>query len=585
MLVRKPGRPLSGACPHKAGVPCTCSNLITAALPRKRKAPCRECKPSQSSEADVNTTATSPTDRRARKVAYRQQSITAASGQPGISTVPESTPNSSSSSISPELSAMGEGRPFVFSPYALQAPVQSPSQFEHPLEPLPQPGPAQYAFGANPMAYQPTNLNQPPFAPSNVCVPNGMQNQEMQNQEMQDRAMQNYAMYMYQAHNYAMYQAQNRVMQYPPPQSPSYLSLQECTQPQFPGPTYAPTNPFVYPALSATGPTNVPTSGPAPTAPASNLTNGFTTADLTLPATSPLANNPTSGPAPTAPASDLTNGFTTADLTLPATTSPAPTALANDPTSGLATTAPASDLTNGFTTADLTNGLTMADLTNGLTMADLALPATTALANDPTWPEEDPLFDPALLSPETDPFCEPVLGITEPLSPEEMEKILQEFTQGRSRASKLRDLRDLRDSCTCGPGCECVGCTTHPYNNATRQYVRDGWESQAAEADGDVESALTPAAHDPNQPPSSASAQPPLSDTASRPNDDGPEYQVSYASQDYMFVEYTADFLGCKGLSNSCPCGDDCACVGCMEHYNGDQPAQSSPPHTPVKPP
>jgi hypothetical protein len=35
----------------------------------------------------------------------------------------------------------------------------------------------------------------------------------------------------------------------------------------------------------------------------------------------------------------------------------------------------------------------------------------------------------------------------------------------------------LDHDCTCGPGCQCVGCITHPFNDATRNYVRSAHDA------------------------------------------------------------------------------------------------------------
>ncbi|KAJ4402444.1 hypothetical protein N0V85_005301 [Neurospora sp. IMI 360204] len=34
--------------------------------------------------------------------------------------------------------------------------------------------------------------------------------------------------------------------------------------------------------------------------------------------------------------------------------------------------------------------------------------------------------------------------------------------------------------CTCGPGCQCIGCVAHPYNTQTIQYVQDAYNFNIA---------------------------------------------------------------------------------------------------------
>ena len=171
--------------------------------------------------------------------------------------------------------------------------------------------------------------------------------------------------------------------------------------------------------------------------------------------------------------------------------------------------------------------------------------------------------------------------------------------------------------CRCGPGCQCVGCAAHPYNQATMEYVYSGWISQWDEHNyfgevGDTspsnelhppltlsttESAVPayqhhhdnhhPQLHNQNHNhhhhhphPTSADAVSPASDEAGGNMD-----EQTYPIQDFIFVNYSFPGGGaCGGLEASCPCGDDCQCLGCAIHGNNGGldfgPATTTPPAT-----
>ena len=178
--------------------------------------------------------------------------------------------------------------------------------------------------------------------------------------------------------------------------------------------------------------------------------------------------------------------------------------------------------------------------------------------------------------------------------------------------------------CTCGDGCQCVGCAAHPYNDATQNYVRSAWNSMMGDAwangvtspvqatshfhtqsqhgpssnghpvNGrqDVISAPAPSSdstvsanaiisesgqatngHEsgradeetkkaPTPKPAASSTPQTPSDTAS-----GAGEEQTLSANDFFFVTYP--FGGsCMGDTASCPCGDDCECLGCVVHGN-----------------
>ncbi|KAL2755958.1 hypothetical protein ACRALDRAFT_1064057 [Sodiomyces alcalophilus JCM 7366] len=135
--------------------------------------------------------------------------------------------------------------------------------------------------------------------------------------------------------------------------------------------------------------------------------------------------------------------------------------------------------------------------------------------------------------------------------------------------------------CTCGDGCQCVGCAAHPYNEATQNCIKSAWQTMVGEdpyfhtngatsaknastmqgnMDGlanlntDLTSDVRPAADARGGSPSAPQTP---SDTASAVNEE-------LSANDFFFVEYP--FESCLGETASCPCGDDCQCIGCEIH-------------------
>ncbi|KAG6016972.1 hypothetical protein E4U43_002633 [Claviceps pusilla] len=150
--------------------------------------------------------------------------------------------------------------------------------------------------------------------------------------------------------------------------------------------------------------------------------------------------------------------------------------------------------------------------------------------------------------------------------------------------------------CSCGDACQCIGCAAHPYNEATQDYVRSAWNSMkeepqngrahtngnppyhdgavrgtnASNGDGD-ETTAQPSSNGtttPNQPPHDGPWSPSAAQSPSEAASGASEEQALSAS-DFFFVSYPfAD--SCCGETMSCPCGDDCQCIGCAIHNNSD---------------
>ena len=165
-----------------------------------------------------------------------------------------------------------------------------------------------------------------------------------------------------------------------------------------------------------------------------------------------------------------------------------------------------------------------------------------------------------------------------------------------SYQSTSQSINGNSHECCCGESCDCVGCAAHPYNQATQDYVRSAWhsmtedsrpkaepnqQSQAQKQRGmrdpgsnyDLSTDGSPAGLDQtglatedtytNRVDSPQISNPP-SDTTSGLSED----QQQLSDNDFFFVSYPFNDEGCAGEMASCPCGDDCECIGCVIHDN-----------------
>jgi hypothetical protein len=128
--------------------------------------------------------------------------------------------------------------------------------------------------------------------------------------------------------------------------------------------------------------------------------------------------------------------------------------------------------------------------------------------------------------------------------------------------------------CSCGDGCQCVGCAAHPYNEPTQNYVRSAWASMHEDSHG-ANSSLentgvngSASANHSQQPGAEGGASPPAPQTPSDAASGTSEEQALSAS-DFFFVTYPfGNDPACLGEPASCPCGEDCQCIGCSIHSN-----------------
>ncbi|KAK7422281.1 hypothetical protein QQZ08_009587 [Neonectria magnoliae] len=144
--------------------------------------------------------------------------------------------------------------------------------------------------------------------------------------------------------------------------------------------------------------------------------------------------------------------------------------------------------------------------------------------------------------------------------------------------------------CTCGETCQCVGCAAHPYNDATQSYVRSAWESMMddpqnprANRHGDHGHTHvnghgineTPVHNDSSNPddlPVVSSVEGTRSPTAPETPSEaasGMSEEQALSASDFFFVSYPFGD-SCAGETSSCPCGEDCQCLGCTIHNGPD---------------
>jgi hypothetical protein len=136
---------------------------------------------------------------------------------------------------------------------------------------------------------------------------------------------------------------------------------------------------------------------------------------------------------------------------------------------------------------------------------------------------------------------------------------------------------DTLHTCSCGDVCQCIGCPAHPYNDATRNLVRSAYIhshkpstfATSEFSNGQTNGARLPSSTDPHangnsrMPNSGEETSPPHTDT---PSDSSTVDEQILPASDYFFVNYPFSSDGCGGDIKSCPCGDDCECVGCTIH-------------------
>ena len=128
--------------------------------------------------------------------------------------------------------------------------------------------------------------------------------------------------------------------------------------------------------------------------------------------------------------------------------------------------------------------------------------------------------------------------------------------------------KDTVHTCRCGDGCQCVGCAAHPYNDATQNYVRSAYTSMFEDAPSREPFANGALSNEVggikvNGTRGADTATSPTANTPSSATSTNADEQ-NLSAADFFFVNYS--FPECGGDTESCPCGDDCQCIGCTIH-------------------
>ena len=202
------------------------------------------------------------------------------------------------------------------------------------------------------------------------------------------------------------------------------------------------------------------------------------------------------------------------------------------------------------------------------------------------------------------------------------QRFAQQATDGRvesaadaAEANHIIDgvLHRADPKCSCGPGCQCVYCSIHPYNEPTRERVRELASIIATDSDSGPESrpqsqygeqfmdlsgmypVMQQGLHSQN---GVLVASSDVQETLSQPTSQSdvflgsmnklptsPIVSTSNEESDNSFQRM--EFSGrswCHNESGTCMCGDDCDCLGCVTHsgHNGIGGTHSQPGFTRV---
>ncbi|KAJ6262164.1 hypothetical protein Dda_2969 [Drechslerella dactyloides] len=117
--------------------------------------------------------------------------------------------------------------------------------------------------------------------------------------------------------------------------------------------------------------------------------------------------------------------------------------------------------------------------------------------------------------------------------------------------------------CTCGPGCKCLMCISHPYNQASIDYVRNLHQMQSLDQSPEEQSPATltfPQSGGPGMefPSNGAFFAGPLNGL---PPD---ETQRGLSPSNFIQIDYPMG--SCSQQNGNCLCGAGCQCLGCATH-------------------
>ncbi|RKF77340.1 putative copper fist dna binding domain-containing protein [Golovinomyces cichoracearum] len=126
------------------------------------------------------------------------------------------------------------------------------------------------------------------------------------------------------------------------------------------------------------------------------------------------------------------------------------------------------------------------------------------------------------------------------------------------------EVRSFTTNCNCGETCQCVGCISHPYNDATKDYVRSAWQIVSMEnASSTSLNNVSKTTENETLPlqqnlENGSSPNPP---TPSSLSANGEEQSLS--ENDFLFVNYSFPLNCCTGSDVNYLCGADCQCLEC----------------------
>lgn len=185
----------------------------------------------------------------------------------------------------------------------------------------------------------------------------------------------------------------------------------------------------------------------------------------------------------------------------------------------------------------------------------------------------------------------------QPLQPDQWRQVMSTMTYGQPMAQPMYGLshgvppshangaQDVENwtshQCSCGDGCQCVGCAAHPYNDATQDYVRSAWASMMGDSQMNGSRHASTNGSETNGHPeqngevngvstiSNGTEMARVPSAPQTPSDatSGLAEEQTLSANDFFFVSYPFSD-GCEGDMGSCPCGDDCQCIGCAIHGN-----------------
>lgn len=155
----------------------------------------------------------------------------------------------------------------------------------------------------------------------------------------------------------------------------------------------------------------------------------------------------------------------------------------------------------------------------------------------------------------------PVYQVYSPATPMAAYPVMSGLTAEQN--SQINSILGRPMQCQCGDVCECLGCIDHPFNTVTRDYVASAINVSDWTKNGDDD--VDGSTEDMHSSEASSTMPSPAGDSLLEqmlPQQQGgtPHQAVS---SDYLVFNYS---YGCLGEPEHCPCGDDCACVGCAIH-------------------